>query len=384
MENKFSSWKIYLAVFIGLSISFLLIYNALQQQNFIAVKEGTHCWQDANNNGKIDYSNPSEFKSCVHGGYKQQQLVDVLQEIHWSTNSYLWIFAAICCMFGRDLDYIFRIRTLTHQQLSWKASVNVILLWEFASALSPGVVGGVSVAMFILNKEKIALGRSTAIVLITALLDNLFFILLIPVVFMVVSPEILFPTNGVVNQSISLVFWSGFFIVLSVCIVLFISIFKFPTLLCSVLKWMCKVSFLQRFQTKIAQLVNDLSITSKQMKSEKILFWAKCFGATILSWTCRYLVINCVMAAFIPLTAYAHFIILGKQLVLWLFMHVSPTPGGSGVAEFAFGELMGSFSNSAILIVGLAILWRLISYFPYLVIGAILVPAWFKSAVKKS
>jgi hypothetical protein len=65
-------------------------------------------------------------------------------------------------------------------------------------------------------------------------------------------------------------------------------------------------------------------------------------------------------------------------------MHVSPTPGGSGVAEFAFGELMGSFSNSAILIVGLAILWRLISYFPYLVIGAILVPAWFKSAVKKS
>jgi uncharacterized membrane protein YbhN (UPF0104 family) len=39
---------------------------------------------------------------------------------------------------------------------------------------------------------------------------------------------------------------------------------------------------------------------------------------------------------------------------------------------------MGSFSASAILIVGLAVLWRLISYFPYLIIGAIILPNWLK------
>ena len=60
-------------------------------------------------------------------------------------------------------------------------------------------------------------------------------------------------------------------------------------------------------------------------------------------------------------------------------MMVSPTPGGSGVAEYAFGELLASFSTSAILIVGLAILWRLISYFPYLFIGAFILPRWLKS-----
>jgi uncharacterized protein (TIRG00374 family) len=59
-------------------------------------------------------------------------------------------------------------------------------------------------------------------------------------------------------------------------------------------------------------------------------------------------------------------------------MLVSPTPGGSGVAEFAFGELLVSFSQSTFLLAALAILWRLISYFPYLFIGAFLLPRWLK------
>jgi hypothetical protein len=64
-------------------------------------------------------------------------------------------------------------------------------------------------------------------------------------------------------------------------------------------------------------------------------------------------------------------------------MMISPTPGGSGVAEYAFGELMISFSRSTLLIAALALLWRLISYFPYLVIGAIILPRWLRKENKK-
>jgi uncharacterized protein (TIRG00374 family) len=71
---------------------------------------------------------------------------------------------------------------------------------------------------------------------------------------------------------------------------------------------------------------------------------------------------------------YDHALILGKQFVLWLFMLVSPTPGASGVAEYAFGELLISFSGSALLLAGMAVIWRLISYFPYLFIGAWILP----------
>ena len=71
-------------------------------------------------------------------------------------------------------------------------------------------------------------------------------------------------------------------------------------------------------------------------------------------------------------------IIIAKQLILWIFMLISPTPGGSGVAEYAFGELMGVFSQSTLLIIFIALLWRLISYFPYLIIGSILLPIWLR------
>ncbi|MFN6076343.1 MAG: lysylphosphatidylglycerol synthase domain-containing protein [Fluviicola sp.] len=65
-----------------------------------------------------------------------------------------------------------------------------------------------------------------------------------------------------------------------------------------------------------------------------------------------------------------------KQFVLWMFLRVSPTPGGSGVAEWAFAELLSDYSSSLILLGTLAVFWRLISYYPYLIIGSVILPRW--------
>ncbi len=384
MEKTFASWKIYLAIFFGLAIVSWMLYRSIQQPHFIEEKgKGNYCWVDTNHNKKIDFSNSQEFKACKSGDYKKETFTDIFKQIHWDFHSIFWMFLAILCMFGRDLAYMFRIRTLTNKELNWKSAFNVILIWEFASAISPGVVGGVSVAMFILNKEKIALGRSTAIVIITALLDNLFFLILIPIVFLFVSPEVLFPTTSALDKGVSLVFWGGFSLILLICIILFFGIFIYPQVIGKILLFVCRLPFLKRFEAKIHKLDKDIQITSTELRKEKSYFWIKSFGSTFISWSCRYFVINCVMAAFLSLSFFDHFFILGKQLVLWLFMHISPTPGGSGIAEYAFGELMSAFSKSMLLITGLAILWRLISYFPYLIIGSVLLPKWMKSHKEK-
>jgi uncharacterized protein (TIRG00374 family) len=380
MDKVFASWKIYLAILVGLAIVGFMIFRSVQKVHFIESKNnGNYCWVDTNNNKIVDYSNENEFVICNGGSYRKETFKDTIQLINWSNSSIGWLLLALICMFGRDLAYMFRIRTLTHNDLSWKSAFNVILIWEFASAISPGVVGGVSVAMFILYKEKIALGRSTAIVIITALLDNLFFLLMIPLVFLFVAPEVLFPTNTSIDKGVSLVFWGGFFLILFICLILFVGIFINPQIIGRFLNSMCRIPFLKKFQPKVSKLDLDIRTTSGELRKEKFSFWTKSFGSTFLSWSCRYLVINCVMAAFLSLDVFDHFFILGKQLVLWLFMHISPTPGGSGVAEYAFGELMASFSSSMLLITSLAVLWRLISYFPYLIIGSILLPKWFNS-----
>jgi hypothetical protein len=212
--------------------------------------------------------------------------------------------------------------------------------------------------------------------MITAFLDNLFFILLIPFVFCFISSDMLFPNATWVDKSIALVFWGGFGIIALVCVLLFMSVFLYPKAIGQLLYKLCQLPFLRKFQGKMLQLQHDLQWTSQEMKQENKRFWVGSFGATILSWTCRYLVINCVLAAFLPISFFNHIFILGKQLVLWIFMLISPTPGASGIAEFAFGELMGEFSSSILLIVALAVIWRLISYFPYLILGSILLPKW--------
>ena len=67
-----------------------------------------------------------------------------------------------------------------------------------------------------------------------------------------------------------------------------------------------------------------------------------------------------------------------KQIVMWMIMLISPTPGSSGVAEFAFYEFFGG-SVVPVTVVGLlAILWRLMTYFPYLFAGVLILPTWLR------
>ena len=61
---------------------------------------------------------------------------------------------------------------------------------------------------------------------------------------------------------------------------------------------------------------------------------------------------------------------------MWIMMLVSPTPGGSGFAEFVFKEYLGEFLPGAGLAVMMAMLWRLVTYYPYLLAGVFIVPRW--------
>ena len=80
----------------------------------------------------------------------------------------------------RDLGYIIRIRILTDNDLTWMQAFRVIMLWEFTSAITPSTVGGTAVAVVFLNKEGISVGRSTSVVLATSFLDELYFVLMLP------------------------------------------------------------------------------------------------------------------------------------------------------------------------------------------------------------
>jgi hypothetical protein len=71
-----------------------------------------------------------------------------------------------------------------------------------------------------------------------------------------------------------------------------------------------------------------------------------------------------------------HLLLYARQVVVNILMIGSPTPGSSGVAEFAFASLLGSFINNPSMAVILSFIWRLFSYYPYLLVGIIVFPGW--------
>lgn len=332
-SKLFNKKRIYIAILIGLFISGYLLYNELNQTNFT--------------------------KS--------------INQVNWTFSIFWFLFLAICMMVLRDFAYVIRLRILTDKKLSWQKSINVILMWEFASAVSPGVVGGSAVAMFILNKEKIPLGKATTLVITSTLLDNLFYLIIVPLIVFFVGTKSLIPLN---YSHFMPLFWLGYGIVFLVTVLLSISLFVFPKLIKNL--FIFKLPFLKKRKQNAQKVARDIMLASKYIRNKPSHYWFGLMGSTILSWSARFLVVNFILMAFSSLSFYDNILIFGRQLIMWLILLISPTPGGSGVAEYLFTSFLADFISVGSLAVVLSILWRLISYYPYLFIGSVLLPKWMK------
>ncbi len=304
--------------------------------------------------------------------------VDLFTVITFTWHSVFWISMAFLMMVIRDLGYIIRLRIITEGEFSWRQCFNVIMLWEFSSAITPSAIGGTGVAIFFVNREGLSIGRSTAVVMATSFLDELYFILMFPLLLFIVSARLLFsidPNGDAISFTNEFFYFAiigyivKFFFVLLIAYGLFVN----PRGLKWLLLWIFRLPLIRKWRHKMQETGTDLIETSKVFKRKTASFWIKAFTATFFSWTARYWVVNFMLLAFFAVEG--HILIFARQLVMWIMMLVSPTPGGSGFAEFVFSRYLGEFIPLGFVVV-MALIWRLISYYPYLFIGAIMLPRW--------
>lgn len=311
----------------------------------------------------------------------------VLDAVSFSFQSLFWFFVSFLMMAARDFGYIVRIRLLSGSKLGWRKAFNIIMLWEFTSAITPSAIGGTSVAIFFLNKEGIKIGRSTAIVMVTSFLDELYFIVTFPLILLLIGRTDIFSFGD--SMEVGLPFYKnqffmfafiGYLVKLAYTIIIAYGLFVNPRGLKWVLLWIFKLPIIRRWRPHANESGSDLIAASDEFKNWSFVNWVKAFLATAFSWTARYWIVNTLIIAFFGVQFFnwdEHFLIFGKQLVMWIMMLVSPTPGGSGFAEWVFKEFL---SNMIPLGTGVAMafMWRLVSYYPYLLIGAIVVPRWIR------
>ncbi|MBN1112721.1 MAG: flippase-like domain-containing protein [Bacteroidales bacterium] len=315
----------------------------------------------------------------------------IFSNISFGWNSIFWLVIAVLLMVMRDVGYVIRLKILSDGEISWLKSIKVVFLWEFASAITPSAIGGTSVAIIFVHKAGLNIGKSAAVVMATSLLDELYFIIFFPLLFIFVSPHLLFDVEKYSsNILLNSFYWFaivGYSIKLIWVFLLGYGLFVNPVGLRKTILFVFKLPFLRRWKKNAYDAGADIIFSSRALRRKPFKFWLKSFFATAVSWTSRYWVVNTLFLAFF--IVHDHFIIFARQLVMWIMMLLSPTPGGSGFAEFIFKEFLFDFINTdpqnmLSYAVGLAFLWRLISYYPYLIIGAIIFPRWLRDNFNKS
>jgi len=108
--------------------------------------------------------------------------------------------------------------------------------------------------------------------------------------------------------------------------------------------------------------------------------------STILAWSCRFLLLVCIILAVVPGAVFDGISQLrqfARIEAMFVIMEFSPTPGGSGVAEYGMGAFLKDYIPVGIVFI-VAFIWRFLEYYSYLFIGAIVVPNWIRKVYRRS
>lgn len=287
--------------------------------------------------------------------------------VRWTPLSVTAIALAWLCMIGRDFGLTWRFRTLTAKELSWGNAARVDLMCEFTSAITPTAVGGSAMGMVYLNHEGIDFGRAAILTMTTLFLDELFFVVACPVICLLVPDGALFGfSTGDFGQGIKIAFWLVYAGLVLWTAVLFFGIFIKPHAVRSFFLKLFSLKWLRRWQASVDNMTANLVATSADLRERPLRWWGKVFAATGVSWCSRFLVVNALFMGFAPEAPQAT--VFCRQFVIWVVLIVSPTPGGSGLSEWLFTEYYGDLVGGAGVALVLALLWRLVSYYIYLLL----------------
>ena len=313
--------------------------------------------------------------------------VDALGKVELSPRFFLGVSLAVLLFVVQNLMLSLRFRHLCQRKLSLSQSFRINVLCEFTSAVTPSAVGGSGLAFIYLNREGVTMGRSIFTMFAALLADEAFLAISSFLLYLLVPSDVLFcmadnmgvgmeVENEWIKGGIHLVFLGSTLIVAVWTAILYLLLLHRPQMLGWVLKWCCKTPFLRRFQAKVEKFSQDMTMASIEAKQEGMRFWTKLMGYTSMAWLSRFGIVVAILLAF-----QVHgnmWVAWCRQWVMWMISILSPTPGGSGVAELMFRLYYSDFLPDASIAILAAMLWRLIFYYPFLIMGALELPMWIE------
>ena len=308
-----------------------------------------------------------------------------LRNIDWHFSVFAWLAVALGIYVLRHLVLSWRLKMLSDDAFSWRKSIELIFIWEFASAVSPTSVGGTAVALFLLAQEKLRSSKSIAIIIYSVVVDTAFFMVSFLLLFLIAGPAIIGPDAlsfaDLGKYRISFFAVVGFMFAYGAF--LFYGLFVDPKRIKAFICLFGRIKWLARYKKTLQKTGDGIITASRELAHKDWWYHVRIFTATSLAWILRFAVVNAIIIALIsavPTGFMDQLVLYGRNQAMYVQTAFTPTPGASGFSEIMFGGMYRDFVPVGLALL-IAIIWRLISYYSYLLAGVIIVPNWIRKLV---
>ncbi len=313
--------------------------------------------------------------------------LEEFRAIHWNWRLVSFCGAAVLIFLLRHLAYSYRLHLLSERFFSFRKSMKLIVIWEFSSAVSPSSVGGALVALFALSKENYPGGKTAALVVYTIVQDTIFFLVSLPLLFFLIGPMIIRPgiTDFASMDQYGLWFLISYTIMIVYGGTLSYGLFVSPHRFKQFLAWLTKFSWTRRFRAKAVEIGRDIVTASNEYRSKPWSLHLKSFLATMVAWSTRFLTVALLIFGFVEdldFSGYNLAFLYGRLQAMFSIILFIPTPGGAGVVEYLFGGFLSDFVPSGIAPI-VAGIWRLLTYYSYLLLGVLIIPGWLRKVMRR-
>ena len=309
-------------------------------------------------------------------------------KINWTTSTFLWIFLAFILLVLRHLAFSMRMYILSQGHFSFRKCIELIFIFEFSLCVTPTTVGGSAVSLFVMTQEKLSAARTATIVIYKVVLDTIFFIGTLPILYYISGSQMVRPGMADFWDTDwrARIFYISYVVMAAYGSFFFYGLFINPTLIKRLLTIFTSLPLLNRWKEGAERLGNEIILASQEMKN---LAWNQhvwAFICTITAWTCKFLLISCLIYGIggATLGVTREILLYSRLEAMFVIMAFSPSPGGAGFAEATFYPFLMDFIPDKGVAIVTAIVWRLMSYYTYLPLGAIISLNWVRKVFIKN
>jgi uncharacterized protein (TIRG00374 family) len=290
------------------------------------------------------------------------------------------------CIWGLRLKILSNAADKT-VKISWWKSTKIVMANLFLAGITPSMAGGEPVRIYLLKKEGMSTGCATAGVLGERLVDAIFLLICVPFALFILRDNLVEISGGIVGFGITI----GVIVFLIVIFLFFYSITK-PDKIKGFLIWLNKkLSRFSKKKEKQSKIVTRINMEVNNfhnsmmvfLKERRVVFFTTGI-ITLFMWLSAWFIPSMIL---LGLGLNPYFIeAIAAQVFLIIIIMMPTTPGAAGVTEGGAGGLYYLIIGASNLyLLGVFILiFRIITYFMNLVVGAFFQYRAFKSVASFS